>query len=45
MRDSHFSDPAGLGPANVASARDTARMVRAVMSYPLGQRQAIQRPR
>ena len=35
MRASHFRDPAGLDPGNVASARDTARMVRAAMSYPL----------
>lgn len=35
MQASHFSDPAGLDPGNVASAHDTARMVRAAMSYPL----------
>ncbi|MDX1697163.1 MAG: serine hydrolase [Thiohalobacterales bacterium] len=35
MLASHFSDPAGLDPGNVASARDIARMVRAAMSYPL----------
>jgi len=35
MQASHFKDPAGLDPGNVASARDTARMVRAAMSYPL----------
>jgi D-alanyl-D-alanine endopeptidase (penicillin-binding protein 7) len=35
MQSSHFKDPAGLDPGNVASARDTARMVRAAMSYPL----------
>ena len=35
MRASHFKDPAGLDPANVSSARDTARMVHAAMSYPL----------
>ncbi|MDX2456157.1 MAG: serine hydrolase [Gammaproteobacteria bacterium] len=35
MQASHFNDPAGLDPGNVASARDTARMVRAAMSYPL----------
>jgi len=35
MQDSHFNDPAGLDPGNVASAHDTARMVRAAMSYPL----------
>ena len=35
MQTSHFSDPAGLDPGNVASARDIASMVRAAMSYPL----------
>jgi D-alanyl-D-alanine endopeptidase (penicillin-binding protein 7) len=35
MQSSHFKDPAGLDPGNVASARDTAGMVRAAMSYPL----------
>ncbi len=35
MHASHFSDPAGLDPGNVASAHDTALMVRAAMSYPL----------
>lgn len=35
MQASHFSDPAGLEPGNVASARDIARMVRAAMSYSL----------
>ena len=35
MQASHFSDPAGLDPDNIASARDIARMVRAAMSYPL----------
>jgi D-alanyl-D-alanine endopeptidase (penicillin-binding protein 7) len=35
MQASHFNDPAGLDPGNVASAYDTARMVRAAMSYPL----------
>jgi D-alanyl-D-alanine endopeptidase (penicillin-binding protein 7) len=34
MQASHFKDPAGLDPGNVASAHDTARMVRAAMSYP-----------
>jgi len=34
MQTGHFKDPAGLDPGNVASARDTARMVRAAMSYP-----------
>ena len=35
MQASHFKDPAGLDPGNVASAHDIARMVRAAMSYPL----------
>ena len=35
MQSSHFKDPAGLDPGNVASARDTARMARAAISYPL----------
>ena len=35
MQTSHFNDPAGLDPGNVASAHDTATMVRAAMSYPL----------
>jgi len=35
MQASHFQDPAGLDPGNIASAHDTARMVRAAMSYPL----------
>jgi len=35
MQTSHFNDPAGLDPGNVASAHDTALMVRAAMSYPL----------
>jgi len=35
MQASHFNDPAGLDPGNVASVHDTARMVRAAMSYPL----------
>jgi D-alanyl-D-alanine endopeptidase (penicillin-binding protein 7) len=35
MRASHFRDPAGLDPGNVASARDAARMVRAATAYPL----------
>jgi len=35
MQASHFSDPAGLDPGNIASARDIARMVRAAMSFPL----------
>ncbi len=35
MQASHFSDPAGLDPGNVASAQDIASMVRAAMSYPM----------
>ncbi|MGD2074033.1 MAG: serine hydrolase [Gammaproteobacteria bacterium] len=35
MNDSHFADPAGLDAANVASARDIARMVQAAQGYPL----------
>lgn len=35
MQSSHFRDPAGLDPGNVASARDAALMVRAALSYPL----------
>jgi len=35
MHASHFSDPAGLDPGNVASAHDIASMVRAAMYYPL----------
>jgi serine-type D-Ala-D-Ala endopeptidase (penicillin-binding protein 7) len=35
MRTSHFKDPAGLDPGNVASARDIARMVSAARHYPL----------
>ena len=34
MKSSHFSDPAGLDPGNVASAEDVAKMVRAAMRYP-----------
>ena len=34
MHSSHFSDPAGLDPANVASVRDLVKMVRAAYSYP-----------
>jgi D-alanyl-D-alanine endopeptidase (penicillin-binding protein 7) len=34
MTNSHFNDPAGLDPGSVATALDTARMVRAAMSYP-----------
>jgi D-alanyl-D-alanine endopeptidase (penicillin-binding protein 7) len=35
MTDSHFVEPTGLSPANVASARDLAKLVRAAHSYPL----------
>ncbi|QCR36070.1 serine hydrolase [Nissabacter sp. SGAir0207] len=35
MRHSHFFDPTGLSPRNVASARDVARMARAAWHYPL----------
>jgi D-alanyl-D-alanine endopeptidase (penicillin-binding protein 7) len=35
MHSSHFRDPAGLNPGNVASARDLAKMVRAAEHYPL----------
>jgi D-alanyl-D-alanine endopeptidase (penicillin-binding protein 7) len=35
MKSSHFRDPAGLDPGNVASAHDTARMARAALGYPL----------
>jgi D-alanyl-D-alanine endopeptidase (penicillin-binding protein 7) len=35
MTDSHFVEPTGLSPANVASARDLARLVRAAHGYPL----------
>ncbi len=35
MNDSRFADPAGLDAGNVASARDTAQMVRAAQAYPL----------
>ena len=34
MQASHFKDPAGLDPGNIASAYDTARMVTAAMTYP-----------
>ena len=34
MQASHFLDPAGLDPGNVASAQDAAMMVRAAMNYP-----------
>lgn len=35
MADSHFVEPTGLSPANVASARDLAKLVRAAHGYPL----------
>lgn len=35
MRHSRFTDPAGLSPGNVASAKDVATMVRAARAYPL----------
>ncbi|MDT8386846.1 MAG: serine hydrolase [Thiogranum sp.] len=35
MHQSHFADPAGLNPGNVASARDVATMVRAARAYAL----------
>jgi D-alanyl-D-alanine endopeptidase (penicillin-binding protein 7) len=35
MTDSHFVEPTGLSPANVASARDLAKLVRAAYGYPL----------
>ncbi|WP_211218412.1 D-alanyl-D-alanine endopeptidase [Tepidiphilus margaritifer] len=35
MRNSHFVDPAGLNPANVASMQDLVKMVRAASEYPL----------
>jgi serine-type D-Ala-D-Ala endopeptidase (penicillin-binding protein 7) len=35
LRSSHFIDPAGLDPGNVASARDVVKMVRASLAYPL----------
>ena len=35
MGRSHFIDPAGLDPGNVASARDVGKMVRASLAYPL----------
>jgi len=34
MKSSHFNDPAGLDPGNIASAHDAALMVRAAMTYP-----------
>jgi D-alanyl-D-alanine endopeptidase (penicillin-binding protein 7) len=35
MSDSSFVDPTGLSPANVASPRDLAKLVRAAHAYPL----------
>ena len=35
MTDSRFVEPTGLSPANVSSARDLARLVRAAHEYPL----------
>jgi serine-type D-Ala-D-Ala endopeptidase (penicillin-binding protein 7) len=35
MHDSRFVDPTGLSPANVSSARDLAKLVRAAHGYPL----------
>lgn len=35
MTDTHFVEPTGLSPANVASARDLAKLVRAAHAYPL----------
>ena len=35
MTDSRFVEPTGLSPANVASARDLAKLVSAAHSYPL----------
>lgn len=35
MRDAHFEDSTGLNSANVASAPDLARMVRAAYEYPV----------
>ena len=35
MKDTRFVDPSGLDAANVASARDLARMVEAAAGYPL----------
>jgi len=35
MNNSRFSDPAGLDPGNVASARDVVKMVKAANKYPL----------
>ncbi len=35
MRHSHFVDPTGLSPHNVASAQDVAKMARAAWHFPL----------
>ena len=35
MTDSHFADPTGLSPSNVASARDLVKLVSAAHEYPL----------
>ncbi|HIP52934.1 MAG TPA: peptidase S11 [Chromatiales bacterium] len=35
MAESHFVDPAGLDPRNVASARDLTKMIRAAYRYPV----------
>jgi D-alanyl-D-alanine endopeptidase (penicillin-binding protein 7) len=35
MSDSRFVEPTGLSPANVSSARDLVKLVRAARSYPL----------
>jgi D-alanyl-D-alanine endopeptidase (penicillin-binding protein 7) len=35
MNDSRFVEPTGLSPANVSSARDLAKLVRAAHDYPL----------
>jgi len=35
MENSRFAGPAGLDPANVASARDLVKMIRAAQEYPL----------
>jgi D-alanyl-D-alanine endopeptidase (penicillin-binding protein 7) len=35
MNDSHFVEPTGLSPANVSTASDLAKMVRAAHDYPL----------
>ena len=35
MNDTHFTDPTGLSSANVSTAQDLARLVRAAHEYPL----------